>query len=375
MELVAEQPYVIDRNKRDYDDLTTLFAEMVDGTMRTPFEYTVDGNELRANDGSIMRVEFEKGLEAADAIADRNPNLCFEVRRRRIEIDEHYDMLKMTQGRLPNTMIVVSDFPPELMDWQESVGGYNAQRKQTMLRILAWDGHKMSMYSQSLDGSDRQALEAVYASMGQTPREGELLGQRVHLQLDSDEQSQLTDQLMSVYDQSLREQFGGQWYAGKQGGSRLNTYDFVRQQCDLIQYALQQKRRGDIDIYGIAASLQERFEQNARLQPETIIARQQDPFQNIAAETRHASYRAQLAGKVFDACGLTVEASDEALRSQLDEAGYGNKSSESTRYNFSKRMFCVVCQAPPTEHEKETNATKMCGPCGICRGCDKKLSK
>lgn len=375
METLAAQPLkweTFDRNKRDYNDLTTLFAEMVDGSMRTPFSYTSKGQELYAQDGSPMGVEFIKGLETADEIADAKPNLCFEVRRRRSEIDEYHDMLRMAQGTLPNTMVVVSDFPAELMDATTDVGGYNVTRKQAMLRILAWDGSEMKMYSQSLDRSDRQALEAIYHSMGYAPRNDELLGQRMHTDLDEAEQNLLVDRLMGVYDNDLRRQFGGSWHAGIQNGARLNTYDFVREQRDIIQLALQQKRGGNLDAYKVAALLSERFRTNARLSPDTITARYHDPFHNLQQEMDQATYRASVSGMIFSACGITVESRDElTVGGQLQVDGYGNRTTASTEYKFDKRMYCVVCQAPP----EEKAAKKMCGPCGICKECDKKLSK
>ena len=44
------------------------------------------------------------------------------------------------------------------------------------------------MYSQSLDGSDRRALEALYAYLGREVQPGELLGQRIRADLPPDEQ-------------------------------------------------------------------------------------------------------------------------------------------------------------------------------------------
>ncbi len=38
------------------------------------------------------------------------------------------------------------------------------------------------------------------------------------------------------------------------------------------------------------------------------------------------------------------------------------------KYSFNKKMYCVVCQPSPKQEEKP----KMCGPCGLCRTCDKK---
>lgn len=370
METRVEQPTVwetgFDRNKRDYDDVTTLFAEMVNGSMRTPFEYRFDGTELRARDGSIMRTIFEDSLEQADRLAEQNPNYAYEVRRRRWEIDEHYDMLKMVRGTLPNTMVVVSDFPPELMDASHDVGGYNVTRKQTMLRVLAWDGQHLTMHSQSLDRTDRPALEAIYASLGFAPRSGELLGQRMHVQLDPVEQKFLVDKLTGVYDRNLQERYGGSWYAGRAPAEAglLNTYDFVREQHDLIQLALQQQRMGRLDIYGIAATLEERFSQNIAQQPTEIMIRYLSPHHNLYQEILQASMAARTMGRVFSACGLSVESTQElSAGDQLEEAGYGNKSKEELSWHGGKVKDgkCVNCK----KHTKVgvENWCKVCIKC------------
>lgn len=333
METLAAQPAkqesTFDQNKRDYDNATTLFAEMLDGSMRTPFEFYFDGDEIRGRDGKAMREDFETGLQVADAIADAEPELSFEVRRRRSEIDEHYDMRKMAAGKLPNTMVVVSDFPAELMHAPEDVGGYNTRRKQTMLRVIAWNGDAFKMFTQSLDGSDRGGLEDMYRSLGYQPSEGELLGQRMHLELDTDQQLILTDQLMYTYDRSLSTVYGGNWYAGRPNEGRINTYDFVREQRDIVQYALQAQRQGTLDYIAVAEALRDRLEQNKLHSPHHVVERYNDPFANLQAELSRAGQVARVMGRVFSACGMTFGATGEADTSdQLGEAGYGNLSKQ-----------------------------------------------
>jgi hypothetical protein len=108
------------------------------------------------------------------------------------------------------------------------------------------------------------------------------------------------------------------------------------------------------------------------MQPEDIITRYNTPFHDLNAEITQATARARLMGKVFSACGITVGGEgNNNLVDELAQAGYGNQTNESSYYKFDKKMFCVVCQAPP----KEKAAKKLCGPCGICKGCDSKLKR
>ena len=141
METLAAPRYTeaaIDHNKQTYEDMTTLLAEAVESPMRTPFEFTFDGSDLFAGDGRPLTPIFDEAITEAEQIAEECPELDFEIRRRQHDRDELDDMLAMARGELPNTMVVVSDFPSELMNATKDVGGYNVTRQQTMLRVLTW---------------------------------------------------------------------------------------------------------------------------------------------------------------------------------------------------------------------------------------------
>lgn len=380
MERLQSPPTVqtdYDRERRLYDDTTTWLAEVLDGSMRTPFEYRFDGRELYAQDGSALKPIFADALSEARAISNSNSNLVFELRRRSIEFEEYEDMIAMARGDLPNTMVVVSDFPPELMAAVHDVGGYNALRKQTMLRVITVTDGKIRMRSQSLDGSDRRALEAIYEHLGYKPEAGELLGQRMHLELSLEDQEFLTDTLMGVYDRALTRQYGGNWYAGRRGQPFVNTYDFVRAQTDLLDaYTAACEAypgRRDTLLHGLAAAMQNRY---AR-EPVNWHEGQEymahgGRIERALWEMNRASMQAHRTGKTFSGCGLSLGSKDEAAAlNELSEAGFGNQTDKETKYGFDKHMHCVVCQAPPKKGETK----KMCGPCGICKDCDRKLKK
>lgn len=372
MEYLAEQP--LDYEKRAKNDAETWLAETLDGNMRTPFEFTFDGRELYAEDGGACRPVFEDALKDAGTIADVNPNLLFELRRRQKEMEEYHDMLAMARGELPNTMVVISDFPPELMDVQEDVGGYNVSRKQTMLRVLTWRDGKMIMVSQSLDISDRNALEAIYRHLGVECEPGELLGQRIHLDASSERQEFLVDELVGVYDRSLQQQKGGEWYAGQRDTRPRNTYEFVCQQTDLTDILADEFLKGSYGseiVYSIAATIRRRFTGRGDTPVIQRYAYADDRIaqQLLREEIMQATAEAKAQGTVFSGCGASVGVS-LSVEDRLSANGYGNKTNVETKYSFNKKMHCVVCQAPPKEGESK----KMCGPCGICRSCDTRLS-
>jgi len=364
----VRQPRELTPERARYDNLTTWLAETLDGPMFVPIELQFDGHEVYGHDGTPLKQVFGKGLTEAESIVRTGPNLLFELRRRRLELGEYNDMLALAKGDASNTLIVVSDFPAELMDAKADVGGYNVTRKQTMLRVItkASDG-TLKIRTQSLDGSDRAGLEAVYGAMGQRPLPVELLGQRMQCDLADADQALIIEHLMGAYDRSMASQYGGQWYAGRPG-VKPETYNFVCRQVDLLQSFLGQSSHTEADMYNLAAACRARFE--AGMTPMVNILRANFDPSRIQNELMQAGSNARAEGKVFSACGSTL--GDRATTTQgLEDAGYGNKTKAGENYSFDKKMHCVVCQKPPKKGESK----KPCGPCGICKGCDSKFKK
>lgn len=374
-EVTPEIRFGHNERQRHYDDTTTWLAEVLEGSMRTSFEYTFDGHELFGRDGGALGIIFKDSVKDAELIAAKNPNLAFELRRRKIEKSEYADMVAMAKGELPNTMVVVSDFPPELMGVTQDIGGYNTRRKQTMLRVISRseDG-TITMRSQSLDRSNRKALEAIYGCFELVPRAGELLGQRIHMDLPSEDRTYLIDLLTGIYDNSLISQYGGGWYGGRTPAEMANTYDFVRSQGDLIDAFVAEKLNNPSQAeslrYGLAAAMEARFT-NRLVRSVVGLAQQVFPHRPVPLhEMEQAGREARARGKTFSACGLTEDGQEGlSTEGQLAEAGLGNKTTTETSYKFDKFMYCRECQPAPKKEDKK----RLCGPCGICKPCDAKL--
>ncbi len=376
--------YRVDYYERHKNDTETWLAETLNGSMRTRFEYHLEGDSLCGEDGGELGEIFDDAIEAAQVIAEKNPNLLFELRRRLIEKGEFDEMLSMAKGELfdeygnaINTMVVVSDFPPELIGTKEDIGGYNAARKQTMLRVITKqpDG-LISMTTQSLDGSNRKALEAIYYGLGVEPQDGELLEQRITLDLSVSGQEKLVDSLTHTYDDSLTNQKGGSWHAGIELPNKHqneNTYEFVRAQSDLIDWFVQEKLRDPIGSetlrLQLAATMHQRFENfHKRSFKQDQNTQYISHNHNLMMNEMQAALEMAIKNKmVFSGCGSSIAASAESV---LHQSGYGNKVDQETDYKFDKKMHCLVCQ----QNAKEDESKKMCGPCGICESCDNKLS-
>lgn len=362
--------YQFDNEKRLYDDTTTWLAEMLDGQMRTPFRYTFDGSELYSSDGTALRQIFKDSLRASEMLP---PELAFEARRRQVEYEEYEDMIAMMTSNDCNTIVVVSDFPAELMNATEDIGGYNVVRKQTMLRVLtkAPDG-TLHMRSQSLDGSDRRALEGLYTHLCVDVEPGELLGQRMHLTLEPTEQEFIVDELTGVYDRELGKLDGKTYYAGRERTSRQNTYDFVRAQTDLLAlYTESAEKFGDNPdfLHDIAATMQKRYD--AIDTSYGIVMERDVSYPNrdeLLQEIISAGLESRQAGKTFSGCGLTLGEDSQTQEQQLSKLGYGNKSQED---KFGPLTF--KCPRGHTNKRPRARSPKdfltHCQKCGISVKC------
>lgn len=367
----AELPdHDINRELRISTDTATWLAETLHGSMRTEFEFTFEDGELRGEDGGLIDEIFDEAIAEAKEMTEWNPSMLFELRRRLIERDELDDMYGMVEGRLPNTMIVMSDFPPELRDADEDVGGYNVSRQQTMMRIITFRDGKLRITSQSLDGSDREASEAIYAAMGESVEEGELLPQRIRRDMPDAWQDNLADRLTGVYDDSLTEQRGGEWHAGiSQQPDRniVNTYEFVMEQGDLIDWFTRRKLADSAEAekhrYKLAATAKSRHERHLRIQngaEEDPGPVGHDSLVNVVSinrakgldyEMAYEGRQAAMRGDVFSGCGDTISAGDAegSGDSQLDALGYGNRAGKESEPGV---MRCVNCPQCRTYHEE-----------------------
>jgi hypothetical protein len=370
------QSLEVDERLKLEHDITTWLAETLDGGMRTKFTFRFNGTELLSREGRCLGEVFDTAIEDAENTAEESPNLLFELERRLIEKSEYREMCSMMKRpeAFPNTMVVISDFPSELMYAKKDIGGYNSVRKQTMLRVLtrSEDGNILTMYSQSLDQSDRSSLEAIYDRFQRVPNDGRLLEQRIRYEVRPPHQEGLIDTLTSIYDTNIAKKFGGSWHAGRSEELHINTYDFVCQQRDLLDAFIDLQLKDpsvsgvqDRRYYALASAMEQRFK-NYKTVPFQQYTDNNSTYRDIYNEMEVATSIAVANNRTYSGCGLTMEASQ-----QLEAAGFGNKTSKETSYSFDKQTYCRVCQKPPKPGEPK----KMCGPCDICKPCDSHISR
>lgn len=378
-----ETNLIFDHEKRRQDDIITWLAEVLPGTMATAIEYELKNNELVTEDGQIVGEIFDDALTDAQRLPSE---LAFERRRRKLEKSEYQDMVKMAKGELLhpnsgekiNTIVVESDFPPELINSSKDLVGYNVKRKTTMQRVIVPTKKGIKVITHSLDGSNRKALESVYKYCGYKPQPGELLGQRMYLSLTESQQELLPVKLRHVYDTSLAEQFGGNWHGGRAAVDQRNTYSFIWENYDLISHYLNTTNSftGGITEYSLAAAMTQRFNQK---EPQKTGDNNGFSIVKSAAiqdEFASAAKLAMIAGQTFSGCGASLsgeKTKDSNTREGLVKLGYGNLSIED---QYGPLDFeCQYGHANTRQFEEIIPKCRTCGVKVACIKPDKKAVK
>ncbi len=353
---------VVNLYEQRYHDTTTLAAEMLDGSMQTTFEYTFDDKEeeLYSQEGCALGEVFKKAEAQAYELAADDPRLECEIRRRgpNCELGEYFDMIQLAKGLGPNTIVTVSDAPAELLEWGEDLLGYSHERMKTMLRVISrLPNGNIRVTSQSLDLSDRDALESIYTYLGQTPKPGELLGQRIKKDIDPERQELLADELTREHDRTLERKFGGRFFAGRTPADMDNTYQFVRQQDDLLDVFM--KDTNDNNLLGLIAALDNRWkirksDQGLLLKTENFVVTRIGMSPEV--EMHHMRQLAIQLGKIYSGCGLTITAENE-----LEALGFGGKKPEKQKWYgaYKKVGTCVNCE----EEDIEVGEQSWCQLC------------
>lgn len=366
----TREQVLIDETARRYFDTATKAAEAIDGVMHSEFPLGFNGSDIYSRrDGTLFGEMMKNSLEEASQVVDNNPNAAFILRRTEIENQELPIMIDMINGQAPNTMVVISDYPEELIGADESIGGYNVDRQLAMLRIVTVDDMgETNLVSHSLDLSDRKGLEAIYDYFGIKPEPGELLGQRINVDLPSDLQGQLSDVLVKVYDNKLAELHGGEWHSGKVSDKfkdKINTYDFVVQQRDILTPYINSESYGDPNNeYGLMQLLKVRYKQllkPANLKKQYAVSQATHmPMSDyqMQAVLHQAAIDGAREGSIFYACGGAMKAAEN----DYDAAGYsGNKSKEELSWHGGKIKSgtCVNCEEGP----KDVGVESWCEGC------------
>lgn len=377
--------------ERIHDELLSLLVEGMDRAHRTPFTIRRDaeGNLVYFDKGNWRPYlgMLLTGLEVAKSEATDDFRKHFKVEWAENDIQKGFAMQALKPGQ---RLSWYNSYPHHIEDeYGEAFAnesGLNSARRMGFLyqAICDQDG-SLSLYTQTVDRSDPAAFAAVEAMLEFDP--------------DAD-----LDTMLRTYDGTLVKQYGGEFYAGRRGVDKQeNAWEDLLQHKNIIEYylhSIEELAASDMVAdeleeavkrltYGVWAALKYRIEDGVWSEEQSVgdgyNLHDEAAYQYLAYEVQASYERAQAAHEEFISCGGSVSAANnqtsflsmspmkvfDSLFGEAAKSLLGNSSESS--YKFDNYMYCVVCQAPPTESEKKSEAKKMCGPCGICKKCDTKI--
>lgn len=372
--------------QRVYDEELSYIAEGIDRASRTEFTLQRDesGQLVYFNEGTWQPYNsmLFTGLRVAEAEAKVDSRKQFLAEWAVRDWQKGMQMGALQPGE---TMEWHSSYPHEI---EERYGkeflqnqGLKPHRKMGFLyQAICHEDGAVTLVTQTVDRSNPQAFAAVEAM------------------LQFDPQADI-ETMVRTYDGELSKTHGGKFFAGRrQAEIDENAWHEIIQHKDLVEYFLngiealagrdisraQLEQQSKNHTYGVWAALKRRLDVS-QANIERNLARpgaiSQQHHAQLAREVSRAYSSAQARQEMLIGCGgaigpakdnpLDISGKD-AFNSIFGDPLDGATKTESS-YKFDKHMYCVVCQAPPSETEKSAGAKKMCGPCGICKGCDAKI--
>jgi len=318
------------------------------------------------------------GIEVAQQEAARDPRRRFLAERAALDLTHGYAMQQLQPGE---QHVWVSPYPyqesEQFGDAFMQACGFSPDRQMGFLyRAVCVDEGQIVLESQTVDRSDDQAFETALAVVGH-------------------DKTADMDTLVRTYDGVLAQKYGGYFFAGRRDSEHgENAWHTMLEQRDLIEYFLDGlatiaqsrvdeqtlEQRAREHVYGVWAAFKRRIDSGngvASVGPARPARRFAEvaasDWQSIDQEVAESFQEFVTAGKVLIGCGgaMSVSTDKNGVPTEGSEAfsAIFGESGGAESYKFDKKMYCVVCQTPPKDGAKQ----KWCGPCGICRGCDKRL--
>ncbi len=375
---------------RVHDEEMSLMAEGVDRAMRTPFTFERQDGEL------VYFVRGEKrpymgmlltGLETARQEAARDERKQFLYEMAVGDLARGYQMNALKPGE---RMAWTSPYPEDKEDrfgasFMKVECGFFPERKAGFIyQATCNENGSVTIESQMVDNSNAAAFARVEAVAQYDPVAN-------------------IDILRRSYDGEMVKQYGGRFYAGSRKAEEgENAWEELQRHQDLVQYYLREletiawstepravieQRTRELTI-GVWKTFKKRLNavtaaQSVRspAKPVYEVASGLSAIQSaiLRREVSEGYVEAWQNNEVKPGCGGGLAARGDNPLGDIDgfatftsifgENKEPRGSSKEKKYEFDTEMFCVVCQAPPKKEEKK----KMCGPCGICQGCDTKI--
>jgi hypothetical protein len=336
-------------------DEVTDAAERVRAPQQTTMEFILTPDGLVNDLGQSLRPIIEDGIIHAERMALTNPDWRVELERRRIELEE-YDIMETLAAEGPGAGALVSRWmiPDSVRNGNSSLPGYNRERLKMFNRYAIPTESGLIIAYQSLDGSNYEGVRAMDEALGfELPEDAgseDIARNRRFVPIVSSLEW-LMDNQRAAYDDSLAEQLGGEWYAGRPPIDVREVTEYVNTQTDLVDAHM------DI-VHKIFALTKDRDERMRMLEPHryNLAAAIDTRLHNPDAEVTSL----QEAGDAARSAGMDFDGDCPTGTTALEQAG---------QLGFAAKKWgsCPHCRAyvefDPCDPEcYECGATKHHGP-------------
>lgn len=371
--------------QRVYDEELSFLTEAIDKAACTSFVLQRQGEDLVYFDAGQWKPYMGMlytGQRVAEAEASVDPRRSFQAERAIQDITRGYLMQSLEPGQ---QMVWYSPYArkeAELYgdDFMMECGQQPAREMGFLYRARCQEDGSVMLETQTVDRSDEDAFQTAMEAAKHDP----------NIDMEA---------LTAAYDGGLMKKHGGYFFAGRrEAEANENAWHTIKQHESLINYHLielenfarldlprsQLERAVKKHTYGVWAAFKKRLdgvdwrEESGRKLPRGSGVFMPRLPNDVRHEVRYAFRDFSDKGEIMVGCGGSVKATYgnneedvlSALPGDIRDTIFGRKGGKSSKekYSFNKKMFCVVCQAPPKKGEDK----KDCGPCGLCRACDRK---
>lgn len=225
-------------DKRLRDEITQQ-AEILASPMRHTFYYTVGEHGLQSDLDENLGDVLEDGCLEAEMLAESNPHWQFEAHRRRIEMEEHAEILAFARAGSPEDVIAISSMSLD----QSNYKALQAVSKRLGYELPDGLGSEDILARRLWLGEPPEAMVVLSPCPDAVVKDGIDIGgynrtrKKMLVRLvtrNAGFHDDLLDTIRNTYDASLTEQLGGNWFAGRPPMEFNNAKAFIEAQPDLL---------------------------------------------------------------------------------------------------------------------------------------------
>ena len=352
------EAYTSYEKKRVRDDELTEMSERINDAMLNTFEYSYGPDGELYYNGESLEPIMRRGIQKAELVAGKHPQFTVELLRRRIEYEQYLAQREVgnQQGDDPLVLVHISPMP-DAVNQGADLGAYDAERQKVMVRVTEKTPGGVRVTSMSLDGGNRLGIQSIGDMCGEVVPEDatseDILAKNFYLTKSEIGGKNPVQAVRQRYDNAMRLQFGGEWYAGRRDGVEgVHT----------LQFILAQGSETDQYVDAVYA-LKERYGESFRGSPDykklnydflSLLNRRKDrPDYAGTAEQAGAEDRSRGVEHDRSDCPTGDNLNKESVEDMLSKLGLGEKRLMSCPFcgsgvygdPCSADQFCPTCTA------------------------------